>query len=131
MMSIFAICGAAVITAVMALMLRTQSPHSAMMMSVAAGVLLFLSVLKNIPDALLGIGGLLSDSGIDLSQLTILFKVTGICYLTEFTCDCVTEAGLLSLSANLSFAGKVMVLLTALPLFEQLISVIQTLSASA
>ncbi len=129
-MSIFTICGVAVITAVMAVMLRSQSPHSAMLLSIAAGVLIFLSVLQNIPDMLFGVSGMLSDSGVDTSQLAVLIKVMGICYITEFTCDCVSEAGLLSLSTNLSFAGKVIVLLTALPLFRQVIGVIQTLGGA-
>lgn len=126
-MSIFTICGVAIITAVLALMLRGHSPHGAMLMSIASGVLIFLSVLNHIPDTLFGLSDLLSESGVDPSKLTILFKVMGICYITEFTCDCVTEAGLMSLSTNLSFAGKVLVLLSALPLFEQIIQVIRNL----
>ena len=84
-------------------------------------------MLNHIPDTLFGLSDLLSESGVDPSKLTILFKVMGICYITEFTCDCVSEAGLMSLSTNLSFAGKVLVLLSALPLFEQIIQVIRNL----
>ena len=106
-------------------MLRRENPHTAMLLSIAAGVLIFLSVLKNITGALNGVGGLLS--GVDTDGLSILFKVMGICYLTEFTCDCVTEAGLL----NLSFAGKAVALLTALPLFNRILGVIQNLGGTA
>lgn len=131
MMNIMAICGVAVVTAVLALMLRSQSPHAAMMMSIAAGILIFIYVMNHIPDTLFGMSDMLSSSGVDPTKLTILFKVMGICYITEFTCDCVTEAGLLSLATNLSFAGKVLVLLSSLPLFEQIIGVIQTLGGSS
>ena len=127
-MSIFAICGAAVVTAVLALMLRSQSPHSAMLLSVASGVIILLSLLKDIPDSLSGISAALAAGGVEMTDLVILFKVMGICFVTEFTCDCVTEAGLLSLSTNISFAGKILVLLTALPLFQHILSVINTLN---
>lgn len=126
-MSIITICGAAVVTAVLAVMLRSQSPHSAMLLSVAAGAVIILSLLKNIPDRLSGIQRILSEGGVDTANIAILLKVMGICFVTEFTCDCVTEAGLLSLSTNISFAGKILVLLTSLPLFENIINIVSGL----
>ncbi len=128
-MTIITICGAAIVTAVLAVMLRSQSPHSAMLLSVAAGAIIILNLLKNLPGTLSGIQSVLSDGGIDTADIAILLKVMGICFVTEFTCDCVTEAGLLSLSTNISFAGKILVLLTSLPLFQNIISVITTLGS--
>lgn len=128
-MSIIAICGAAIVTAILAVMLRSQSPHSAMLLSVAAGAIIILSLLKNIPDTLSSIQSVLADGGVDTADIAILLKVMGICFVTEFTCDCVTEAGLLSLSTNISFAGKILVLLTSLPLFQNIITVISTLGS--
>ena len=126
-MSIFAICGAAVITAVSALLLRPRSPQSALLLSIAAGVIVILSLIRNLPDIIGGVNELLTAGGIDSGDLSVLFKVMGICFLTEFTCDCVTEAGLLSLSTNISFAGKILVLITALPLFSRIVDVIRAL----
>ena len=128
-MNMITICGAAIVTAVLALALRSQSPHSAMLLSVAAGAIIILSLLKHLPDTLSGIQSLLADGGIDTADVAILLKVMGICFVTEFTCDCVTEAGLLSLSTNISFAGKILVLLTSLPLFQNIITVITTLGS--
>ena len=126
-MNMIMICGAAIVTAVLAVMLRSQSPHSAMLLSVAAGAIIILSLLKNLPDMLSGIQSVLADGGIETADIAILLKVMGICFVTEFTCDCVTEAGLLSLSTNISFAGKILVLLTSLPLFQNIITVITDL----
>ena len=128
-MTIITICGAAIVTAVLAVMLRSQSPHSAMLLSVAAGAIIILSLLKILPGTLSGIQSVLSDGGIDTADIAILMKVMWICFVTEFTCDCVTEAGLLSLSTNISFAGKILVLLTSLQLFQNIISVITTLGS--
>ena len=100
-----------------------------MLLSVAAGAIIILSLLKNLPETISGIQSILSDSGINTTDIAILLKVMGICFVTEFTCDCVTEAGLLSLSTNISFAGKILVLLTSLPLFQNIITVITTLGS--
>ena len=126
-MNMIMICGSAIVTAVLAVMLQSQSPHSAMLLSIAAGAIIILSLLKNLPDMLSGIQNILADGGIETGDIAILLKVMGICFVTEFTCDCVTEAGLLSLSTNISFAGKILVLLTSLPLFQHIINVITTL----
>jgi stage III sporulation protein AD len=127
-MSILAVCGAAIITAVMALLLRQKSPHSALLLSIASGTVIMLSLLRDIPDIITGVNALLGSAGIDGGDIILLFKIVGICFVTEFTCDCVSEAGLLSLSTNISFAGKILVLVTSLPMFERVISVIQELS---
>lgn len=126
-MDIFMICGAAIITAVLALTLRAQSPHSAMLLSVASGAVIILSVLKEMPDTIGGIQSVLSAGGINTGDIAILLKVMGICFVTEFTCDCVTEAGLLSLSTNISFAGKILVLIVSLPLFQNILDIVASL----
>ena len=128
-MDMIVICGAAIMTAVLDVMLRKQSPHSALILSLASGVVIILSILKNIPDLLSGVQAILSDSDIDTQSIAVLLKVVGICFVTEFTCDCVTEAGLLSLSTNISFAGKILVLLTALPLFQNILTIITSIQS--
>ncbi len=126
-MEIFGLCVIGILTAVMALLLRRQSPQTAMLLSIGAGTLIILSVVKNLVLTTQSISTLLQESGISADYIVILFKVLGICFLTEFTCDTVTEAGMLSLATNISFAGKVTVLITALPLFRDLLTSITTM----
>lgn len=126
-MEIFGLCIIGIIAAVMALLLRRQSPQTALLLSIGAGTLIILSVVKNLVLTTQSISGLLQSSGINADYIVILFKVLGICFLTEFTCDTVTEAGMLSLATNISFAGKVTVLIAALPLFNDMIKAIASM----
>ncbi len=126
-MEIFSLCAAAIVTAVFALLLRRQSPQTALLLSIGAGTLIILSVLKNIVLTTQTVSDLLIAGGISSDYIMILFKVLGICFLTEFTCDTVTEAGMLSLATNISFAGKVLVLMTAMPLFSDLLKAITSM----
>ncbi len=123
-MEIFALCTVGILTAVMALLLRRQSPQTALLLSLGAGTLIILSVLKNILLTTQSIESLLQSGGISAEYIVILFKTLGVCFLTEFTCDAVTEAGMLSLATNISFAGKVTVLIAAMPLFRDVIAAI-------
>lgn len=126
-MNIIAICAAAIISAVLALLLRRQSPQISLLISVGAGVILLLAVIREVLTTADEIQNILSAGGVAAEDIMILMKTLGICYITEFTCDTVTEAGLLSLSTNLSFVGKITVLITALPLFRGILSAVTTL----
>ena len=130
-MNMIAICAAGIVAAVLALLLRRQSPQISLLISVGAGVILLLTVIRKMVLSADEIQTLLSAGGIRSEYIMILLKTIGICYLTEFTCDTVTEAGLLSLSTNLSFVGKITALVTALPLFRDILDTVsQLVSAS-
>ena len=96
-------------------------------MSIGAGALILLSVIRETVSAFSSVSSLLYNSKINPEYIVILLKTLGICFLTEFSCDAVTEAGMLSLSSNILLSGKIMVLITALPLFSELFSTVTAL----
>lgn len=126
-MNIIAICAAAIVCAVLALLLRHQSPQISLLISVGAGVIILLTVIREMVLTADEIRAIFQAGGISEEYIMILLKVLGICYITEFTCDTVTEAGLMSLSTNISFVGKILVLVTALPLFRDILSTVLSL----
>ena len=125
--SILSIAGAAIVAAVAALMLRRQNPQTALLISIGAGAVILLSVIRNLILTSGEIERILSAAGVESDHLMIIFKVIGIALLTEFSCDTVTEAGMLSLSTNLSFAGKLLILATALPMVREVVSMITSM----
>lgn len=130
-MSIFAICAAAIVAAVLALLLRRQNPQISLLISIGAGIVILLTVIREMILTGDEIRSILQAGGITEEEIMILLKALGICYITEFTCDTVTEAGLLSLSTNLSFVGKILVLVTALPLFREILSTVASLVSAS
>ncbi len=124
-------CAVGILSATAALLLRRQSPQTALLLSIGAGTLIILTVLKNILLTTQSVTQLLQAGGINAEYIVILFKVLGICFLTEFTCDTVTEAGMLSLATNISFAGKVLVLLAAMPLFREVLAAITSMAGQS
>jgi stage III sporulation protein AD len=75
------------------------------------------------------ITSLLAKADVSSENDVILFKVVGICFLTEFTCDTVKESGLQALSGNIALAGKIVVLITALPMFTEIMTLVTNLVA--
>ena len=126
-MDMIAICAAAIVSAVLALLLRHRSPQISLLISVGTGVVILLTVIRQMVLTADEVQGLLLSGGVSDEFIMILLKVLGICYITEFTCDTVTEAGMMSLSTNISFVGKLLVLVTALPPFREILSTVTEL----
>jgi len=126
-MNIIAIAGAAVVAAVAALMLRRQNPQTALMISIGAGAVILLSVIRNLILTADEVEAILIAGGVSTANIMILLRAIGIALLTEFCCDTVSEAGMLSLSTNLSFAGKLLILATALPLMQDVLKMVVSL----
>ncbi|MBQ6153427.1 MAG: stage III sporulation protein AD [Ruminococcus sp.] len=126
-MSILSICGVAVLSVALALTVRRYSAEQAMLLSLGAGVVILLCVIKEVLESVNTISSMLAAAGIKAEYILILLKTLGICFVTEFTCDSVSEAGMASLSSNVLLAGKVLVLVTALPLFQDIFSTVTQL----
>ena len=125
-MGIFAFCALGVVSAAAALLLRRTNPQISLLISVAAGVMILLGVTREIVLSAEEVSAILTAGGIGSDNIMI-FKALGISFVTEFTCDTVTEAGMISLSSNLSLAGKVLILVTALPLLRDILGIISGL----
>ncbi len=127
-MNILIICAAAIVSAILAVTVRRYSAEQSMLICIGSAALILLSLVRETAENIALISDLFDQSGIRADYILILLKTLGICFLTEFSCDTATQAGMLSLSTAVLSAGKVLVLVTALPLFTEIFSVISQLA---
>lgn len=127
MNDIVAVCGLGVVSAVLALTLKKYNRESALFLSIGAGVLMLLYVIRSSLSYFRDLSDIIASAGISEDYIVILLKVLGICFLTEFCCDAVSEAGLDSLSGNIALCGKILSLFCAMPLFSDLLSTVSAL----
>ncbi len=127
-MNIISICALAIISAILSLALKRHNSELSILISIGATVIILLSVIEYVLNSIDTVSTILLQADINSEYIMILLKVMGICFITEFTCDCTKEAGLLSLCSNIALAGKILVLITALPMFEQVLTVVTSLS---
>lgn len=110
--------------AVLSTLLRSQRPELAVGLSLAAGILVVgvllgqVSSLVGVLRRMLTLGGLGSDS------LTVVLRAAGVCLLTQLTADTCRDAGETALAGKAELAGRVLMLLLALPLFQQVLTLI-------
>lgn len=119
-MNIIGICAAAIAAALLALWLKKSTPHFALLLSLGAGIVIFAAVLTFIPSVLTKIEDLLSQTGMLSQYGTILFKTLGICFICQLSSDACRDAGQNALASKVELAGKLMIVVLALPLIENI-----------
>lgn len=119
-MNIIGIAGIAICAAVIAATLRRYHQEYAILVSIAAGIIILLSLLSSISPAIRQISTLLSTAGLESDYAVILFKTIGICFLAQFAADSCRDAGENALAAKVELAGKLSIVVLALPLFEKI-----------
>ncbi len=126
-MSLFEICVIVVLAAFLAVLLRKHQPEQALSMGMLVGVLVVGVVLWQVKDIFTLLDNWLQAAQLPQIYLQVLFKGVGVCLLTQLTADTCRDAGEQALAVKTEFAGKCFLLLLALPLFEQLLSMITAL----
>lgn len=119
-MNIIGIAGIAIIAAVIAAMMRRYHQEYAVIISIAAGIVILLEIFANLSPAVKQISILLSSAGLTADYALILFKTLGICFLAQFAADSCRDAGESALASKVELAGKISIVVLALPLFEKI-----------
>lgn len=127
-MSISAVCFIGILTAVFSLTIRRHNSEAAFFITVAGSILIFLSVLLNISSLFETVKNIFSAASVEQAYIIVLLKAIGLCFLCEFAVDCCIDAGQRALANNISIAGKVLVLVTALPLYKDVLSNVLSLT---
>ncbi len=70
---------------------------------------------------------ILNLADVSNEYFNIVLKAIGVCYLTQLGCDYCKDAGENALSSELELAGKISLLLIALPLFDNIVAIVQDL----
>lgn len=130
-MNIAGICALAVIISLVAVTLKRYNGELSLAVTLAGCIFIFLSLLSSFTSLFDTVDSILSNAGINISYITILLKAVGICFVTEFTCDCCKDAGQNALASNVSLAGKLMILISALPLYNEILNTVLSLTGGA
>ena len=127
-MSAVTVCAAGVIASILAIVLKKNNAEYSIILSVCACAILVSYIAGALIEAISGVKEIFSASDMSTTYLTILLKCVGICFLTEFTCDTCKDAGQAALSNIVLFGGRIFVLISALPLFSELLGMVKELS---
>jgi stage III sporulation protein AD len=117
------ILGICIVTAALCVTVKPKAAEYSVLISVAAGIIISLILIKIIAPAIKSFNTLTDSYGIKTEYLSVAIKALGIGYLTSFIADSCRDSGQQSLAAKAEFAGKCAIFILSLPL---LLSVLET-----
>lgn len=127
-MEIVKICVVAVIFAVIIIFLRGFNAEISMVALVAASGILLIFAVNALSEAFSIFEKLQALSGVPESVISLVIKITLICYIIQFSVGAIEDFGLKSLADKLGLVGKIVVLIMAVPILENLIDIIVSIA---
>lgn len=119
-MDIFAIAGLAITGAALAVLIKQYKKEYALLLGLSVGVLIFAYVIFKALPAINFMHDLMQSSGVSSEYAKILMKSLGVCYLAQLASDSCRDAGETALASKVELAGKISVVLFALPMLQNL-----------
>ena len=130
--TLVAAVGILLCAALLALTLRGRRPESALCLSLAAGVVVLVLVFGQLKPLLTTLRRMAQIGGLQESHLSVVLKGAGLCLLTQLAADTCRDAGEAALAAKAELTGRILLLWLAIPLFEEMLSlVLQLISGQA
>lgn len=123
-MDIVKISAVCIISAVVCKLFDKDSREFSLYIKIAASTVILAFLFIYISPLIESIKAIFERSNSNGEYLKILFKVTGICYISQFASDICKDAGENLLSSQAELAGKIGLMVTAIPLFEQVIDIV-------
>ncbi|WP_270170457.1 stage III sporulation protein AD [Paenibacillus sp. SYP-B4298] len=126
-MEMIQIVGLGLIATILILVVREQKPIFAFVLAAFTGVYLFLFLIGKIDTVITMIEHLANRSGIPGIYMATVLKIIGIAYIAEFGAQIVRDAGQESIAAKIEFAGKVLILVMAVPIISVIVETVLNL----
>ena len=123
-MEIVKVVAFAFITLFVVLVFKNKRDDLIVHISIVAGVVIFLFMIDKITSVLQLLQELALKANIYFIYLNIVFKILGIAYLASFCAEICKDAGQGNLGSKVEFAGKILILVMAIPI---LMAVLQSI----
>lgn len=124
---LIAVVGVLLCAAMLAVLLRAQRPELAMCLGLAAAAAVAILLVRQIAPLISAMRRLLTMTTLPTEGFGVVLKAAGVCLLTQITADTCRDAGETALASKAELAGRVLMLMLAVPLFEELLSLVTAL----
>ncbi|EZH67724.1 MULTISPECIES: stage III sporulation protein AD [Geomicrobium] len=121
------IVGFGLISAFLAMILKEQKPAFAFLLTLFVGAMIFLFLLDHIVMAFQLVETLATHANINMVYLQTMLKIIGIAYIAEFGAQIARDADQGAIAQKIELAGKVLIVVMAIPIFNVLIETVISL----
>jgi stage III sporulation protein AD len=126
-MSIMQIVALAVVAVVLIVIIRQERPELALQLSMVAGLIITVFVVWKLAGIVKVLERLALRADLNMVFLGALLKIIGIAYIAEFGTQVCRDAGENALAIKVELAGKVTILILAVPIISTIVSTVERL----
>lgn len=125
--SLYKILSIALITCVACLVVKPIRSDFAVFISIVGGLIIIFYMLSYLSNIFNVFNNIFHISGVNGSLYTVIFKIIGVAYLTEFTASICSDTGNASLGDKVLLGGKIIILVMALPIVTSILDIVMEL----
>lgn len=126
-MDIFRIVGVGIITAITALIVKQVKPEISVIISITGGIIMLLLLVDSLTNVFSVFSSIVEKTGLSSGLFSAILKIVGVGYITEFSANLCFDAGAGSIADKILLAGKIIILVLALPIVNNIIEIISGL----
>lgn len=123
-MEILKIIGIGLIALIIIVMLKQYKPEFVIYVSIIAGALILFIVVDKLTGIINLLQSLASKASINTEFLTLLIKITGIAFLSEFAVSICKDAGEVAIANKMEIGAKIIIISMSIPIISSLLEII-------
>ena len=123
-MEILKIIGIGLIALIIIVMLKQYKPEFVIYVSLIAGALILFIVVDKLTGIINLLQSLASKASINTEFLTLLIKITGIAFLSEFAVSICKDAGEVAIANKMEIGEKIIIISMSIPIISSLLEII-------
>ena len=123
-MEIFKIIAIGIITTIAVLIVKQTKPEIAVLVGLAGSLLIFFELVNLISSVFNVFNSIVVKTGVSSDLFSVLLKIIGVGYLTEFSASICADSGNSSIADKIMLGGKVLIMVLALPIFTSILEII-------
>ncbi|MBY4604538.1 MULTISPECIES: stage III sporulation protein AD [Bacillus] len=118
------IVGLGLIATFLSLIVKEQKPTFAFLIVVFAGCAIFLYLVDQIYAIIRMIEKIAINANVNMVYVETILKIIGIAYIAEFGAQLTKDAGQGAIASKIELAGKILILVMAVPILTVIIETI-------
>lgn len=129
-MEMIQIVGLGLIVTILTLIIKEQKPLFAFLLVTITGIFIFMFLAGKISGVIQVLEDLAAKTNINMIFLKTILKIIGIAYIAEFGAQLIRDAGLEAIASKIELAGKVLIMVLAIPIITVIIETVVKLLPS-
>lgn len=123
-MEVIKIIGIALVSLIIIILLKQYKPEFAIYISLLTGVLILVLVMDKLTGIINLLQNLASRVSINSTFLSLLIKITGIAFLSEFAVSICKDSGEAAIANKIEVGTKIIIISMSIPIISSLLEII-------